>query len=134
MQLGEPKPQDWIAAIAPAAAVGLLCFGGLLGGGQTAHRVTASEKPDHREATNVAAMATRDYYTATQDRNPLMAFMHITSAAAYLAAARRLSTDEALSLGLDTNVRSIASDIDELQRRITARLGKHNRSGRSLPA
>ena len=130
MQLRPAQPHDWLAAAAPVAIVALLSYGKLLGKG---HRLAPAPTTNNREATNVAAMATRDYYTATQDKNPLMAFMHVTSAAAYLAAARRMSTDEALSLGLDTNVRSIASDIDELQRRITARLGKMRHSAGSLP-
>ena len=131
MQLRQPEAYDWAAAAAAPAVVALLIATNLFNVRTTAMRT--SPVTNTREATNVAAMATRDYYTATQDKNPLMALVHVTSAAAYLAAARRLSSDEELSLGLNTDVRAVASDIDELQRRITARLGKARRIAGSLP-
>ena len=129
IKMKEAAGSDWVAALVPPLLIA--CVMGLFNGAYGAsasRRVVASRPSEHREVANVAAMATRDYFTATQDKNPMMALVHVTSASALLSAARRIGDDEQLSLSLSTDVRTIASDIDELQRKITARLGKarHN--------
>lgn len=123
---------DWVAALLPPLVTTIA--GGMLTAAmpRASYRVSSSTTPD-REVANVAAMATRDYYTATQDKNPLMALVHVTSAASLLTAARRMSTDEHLSIALSTDVRGIASDIEELQRSITARLARRRAPARTPP-
>ena len=126
MQMKEAVGSNWVAALAPPLLVA--CVAGIFASAPKVDRVVASRPSEHREVANVAAMATRDYFTATQDKNPMMALVHVTSASALLSAARRIGDDEQLSLSLSTDVRTIASDIDELQRKITARLGKARRN------
>lgn len=129
-RLRPPEALDWTAALAgPLLMMLVVNLWGGGGGGDGGHRLAAhaaGSRPD-REVTNVAAMATRDYFTARQDKNPLMALVHVTSASAMLSAARRIASDEQLSIALDTDVRGVASDIDELQRQITARMAKSRR-------
>jgi len=138
MKLRAPQQHDWVVAVLTpllfTIAAGMAGQFGQAAAAVASHR--AAVMPD-REAANVAAMATRDYFTATQDRNPLMALVHVTSASALLSAARRMSTDETLSLALNSDVRGIASDIDELQRSITAKMAtrRHGRKpAQPLPA
>lgn len=127
LPLTPSAPEHWlVAAVPPLVILGVGQMWSLAADGR--HRTRGSAGIDvDREACNIAAMATRDYYAATQDSNALMGLVHVTSAGSLLAAARRVATDEQLSLGLNSDVRTVASDIEELQRTITKRLSSKRR-------
>ena len=113
-------PLHWVAAGVGPLVLFLASY--VHSGFHSGHALRLSSIDVEREAVNVAGMATRDLYAATQDKNPHMALVHVTSAQAYMTAARRIMSDDDLSLAINTNVRTVANEIEELQRRVTGSL------------
>ena len=77
-----------------------------------------------RALTGLVHAASRAGFAARQDRNRYMALINSTTASVQLAAARRLLSDEELSRLVGVDVRDMASQLEEHQRLVLARMGQ----------